>query len=186
MFSRHGECGFIFFETMIGLPLILSMVWAMTHLFIGTWSVCRALIADITMQTEVREAMQRIVGDLRNAYKARLIDNGRLEIIFYLYKGSNQKVYKTIAGSYDEDMCPVYYFLSENGKKRKVIYRQRDSDEKDHPLTGEDLLSDVDMMRFKRNLLKSRLWDIAIEAKSRVSGHSFRLQTKVYTGGAKE
>ena len=188
MFRRTAQRGFIFFELMIGLPLILMLMWAMAHLFVGTWRICRDLIADLTLQTEVQEAMQMIVSDLRVASHVEL-PNGKLQINSYLHKSSNERIYESdqIYENSDPNKLPIYYFhdsTTKNGKTYTAIYRQRSVDEKDHPITGEDIMSDVNVISFRRAQLEPRLWEIAIEAESRVSGHKIRLETKVYVGGA--
>lgn len=193
MFKRTNERGFIFFELAIGLPLIIMTLWAMVHLFAGTWKNCRDLIADLTLQNEINNAMQRIVSDLRVASHAEITSNGRLQINSYLYQ-TVDKIYESSSGyGYESDndnankKLPIYYFHSstmKGGKTYMVIYRQRDAYAKTQPLTGEDILSDVNIISFRRAKENSRLWDISIEAESRVSGHRYRLQTKVYVGGA--
>ena len=188
MFNRMCERGFIFLELAIGLPLMLMMLWAMAHLFANTWKECRNLIADFTMQLEINNAMQRIVSDLKAASSAKL-NGGRLEINSWLYQESaNPKIFESKRNAGNEEKRPIYYFHSRTTDATKdyvAIYRQRQDDAKDHPITGEDLLSDVSIRTFKHVEDNDRegLWDLEITATSRVSGHKFELRTKVYVRG---
>ena len=191
MSKSTAQRGFIFFELMIGLPLILALLWSMSHLFVGTWKTCRDLIADLTLQMEVHNAMQRIVSDLRVASHAKVTPNGRLQINSYLYKyvdGANDIIDESaVKHSNGNKWFPIFYFHAETvdaGDKYVAIYRQRADGEKNHPITGQDILSDVSVTDFKRTKEDTCLWIIEIEAQSRVSGHKFRLETKVYVGGA--
>lgn len=166
-------------ELAIGLPLIIMMLWAMSNLFAGTWKECRDLIADYTMQIEVNNAMQRIVSDLNVASHADSMSNGRLMINSYVYDYNNKMICV--------EKSPIYYFKDHTDNAATsydAIYRQRSLNAKAQPLTGMDILSDVNIIIFKRTPIDKNLWDIEIIAESRVSGHRYRLKTKVYTGGA--
>ena len=165
----------------------MALLWSMSHLFVGTWKTCRDLIADLTLQMEVHNAMQRIVSDLRVASHAESTSNGRLQINSYLYKNDAQIYESSSIYPTNDARLPIYYFHSDttkNGKTYRAIYRQRTDGEKNHPITGQDILSDVSVTDFKRTKEDTCLWIIEIEAQSRVSGHKFRLETKVYVGGA--
>ena len=182
MFTRINERGFIFAELAIGLPLIILMLWSMGHLFVGTWRTCRDLIADLTLQMEVRDAMSRIVDDMRSARHLEEYSNG-VKIDSYLISGS--EITKTVEPG-AENRLPIYYYRDQNPDGRFCIYRQRRNGAKSDPITGGDILSDVSIERFKCGKIegKARLWTVTIEAVSLISNHRFRLQTAVYAGGA--
>ena len=158
----------------------------MVHLFAVTWQTCRDLIADLTLQMEINNAMQRIVDDLRVASHAENLSNGRFQINSYLYQTSDNSILESTPGN-NASTRPIYYFKSETTEgdyTYNAIYRQRRAAEKDHPITGKDILSDVNVLSFGRVEKEPHLWEIVIEAQSRVSWHKYRLETKVYIGGA--
>ena len=166
----------------MGLPLIVLMLWSMGHLFVGTWRTCRDLIADLTLQMEVRDAMSRIVDDMRTA---RTLDwDGVLSINVY-FDGS-EEIIESVVGS-NVARRPFFYYRSTNDEGRFCIYRQRQKFAKSDPITGSDLLSDVNVTKFlpePMNDSKS-LWRVTIEAESGVSGHKFKLMTEVYAEGVR-
>lgn len=201
MCNRTIERGFIFLELAIGLPLIIMMLWAMSNLFAGTWKECRDLIADFTMQIEVNNAMQRIVSDMRNAY--RVERKGVHKIIVHNYVAQiSSKVHGSnalgVASDEDEDedqkaednqsiaelRRPVVYFSdTKKGSDLHYIYRQRKDGAKSHPITGMDILSDVDAQVYF-DVPEDNLYPVTIRAVSTISGHGYEIRTKVFLGGA--
>ena len=183
MFIRINERGFIFAELAIGLPLIILMLWSMGHLFVGTWTTCRNLIADLTLQMEVRDAMSRIVDDMRSARK--LSWDGTLTINSY-FDGNDEILEddtKVVARR------PIFYTrdweTDDDGKNRIHLYRKRQKfAANDQPLTGQDMLSKTHVMQFSCVEEKPRLWRITLKARSDVSGHEFMIKTAVYAEGA--
>lgn len=171
MFTRN-ERGFIFAEFAIGLPLIALMLWSMAHLFSSTWTTCRNLIADLTLQMEVRDAMLRIVDDMRTAQN--ISKDGGILII-------RIATAEDISGNQQ----PIFYMRDQNPDGHFCIYRQRTKiNDGNHPITGGDLLSKTNVIQFSVVEEKTRLWRVTIKARSEVSGHEFTLKTAVYAGGA--
>ena len=171
-------------EFAIGLPLLMLGLWAMGHLLSSTWTTCRHLIADFTLQMEVRDAMSRIVDDMRSAQKLREFRSG-VRIISYLDSG-NVIVTSRDGRNVPDNERPIYYFRDQNTAGRFCIYRQRQEDAKSEPLTGGDLLSNVNVDHFKCDMVEKdnpRFWIITIEATSGVSNHKFKLMTMVYAEG---
>ena len=182
-------------ELAIGLPLIIMMLWAMSNLFAGTWKECRDLIADFTMQIEVNNAMQRIVSDLNVASYADKIKRGtsgayndQLEIKNYIVSGSDIILSDK---SLPESKKPIYYgvYNPEGSDGRKSLYRQRqlvkNAQGYNHPITGDDLLSLVNIKKFDFEPQNDEQpWIITIEAESKISNHRYELRTKVFLGGA--
>ena len=181
MFTRINERGFIFAELAIGLPLIFMMLWSMGNLFSSTWTTCRSVIADFTLQMEVRDAMSRIVDDMRTAQ--HIVWDGKLEIDHYI-AGNNEIVVSRAASGVPESRRPFFYYRSQNDDGQLCIYRQRQKYAKSDPITGGDLLSKTNVIQFSVNEEKTRLWSITIKARSEINGHEFKLVTRVYAGGA--
>ncbi len=170
--------GFILAEFAIGLPLLMLGLWAMGHLLSSTWTTCRHLIADFTLQMEVRDAMSRIVEDMRAARSLEW--DGVLSIDVYYDRGG--EIIESAVGS-NTARRPIFYYRSTNDEGRFCIYRQRQKNEKSMPITGSDLLSDVEVKKFLPEPIDDRLWRVTIEAESHISEHKFKLMTMVYAEG---
>lgn len=167
---KHDECGFVFLEVLVGLPLILVLLLALNNLFANSWTKCKYMVADFILQQEMESAMDRIVADAKIAYKVEAPDQyGHLRLY--------QHVMPTFDNVKNREIGKPYYAFINN----QIYHNGAGS-----PITGGNSLSGAYVKDFQYRLINPRLLYLKIEAKSAQSEHTFTLVTKVFLRGLQE
>ena len=174
--AKVDERGFVLLELIIGLPLMLALLLAMSSIFINTLQRCKILVADFILQQEMQSAMVRIVNDVKMANKAERKNSNRLVLSHIGEEYASIKNIKPI----------VYFFEKTQQSDLRSIYRQRDIYAKSAPITGANDFSKTNVLRFEYYPQNgnSKILLLRLEAESKVSGHKFILTTKVHLQGA--
>lgn len=164
---KLNECGFVFAELAIGLPLIIILLLSLNSIFVNAWTSCKYIFADFILQQEIEFVMNRIVTDAQMAYK---IDTSNNKLRFY------QHTMPSINKIQDRAGGKPWYKL-----KNGTIYYNGETS----PITSGNYLSSVIVRKFEYYQKNDhpKLLYIKIEAESIQTNHRIILTTEVYMRG---
>ncbi len=167
---KNNECGFVFLELAVGLPLIIMLLWTMNSMFANTWQKCKFAMADFVLQQEMELVMARMVEMAKIAYKVDIKNNGS-SITFYYYEFTD----------FNGPQSNTYIYF-----QRGILLHRGVTSGLSNPITGLDMYSSTAVNKFYCRLLAPEhpnLLHITLDAKSLVSQHNFTLTTEVFMRG---
>lgn len=159
MHDREG--GFILLDFLISMPMLVLLIGTVGVLSIFVARMASSLYADMELRQEVQSAFVRVIGDASEAYSVqRSVTGGGVSFRKRsLGKGDSQTT----------------YFVSEKDRATKLVYGNARE-----PLTGDSYLAGVTITEFSWREVAPFLQEFRLTGKSRMTGHSYTLSTRVY------
>ena len=78
-----NQCGFVFIEFVIALPLLILLLYALGTLTLTTAKIAREQVQDYVLETEAQEIIDRITQDARAAYSVEIKSTENLETVIF-------------------------------------------------------------------------------------------------------
>ena len=163
--ARGSEQGFLLTDCLISLPLLAALLLAFGMMLGTALHAAFCFWADAELHQELQLAFQRIVRDAELSYDIQP-HYSRKGAVFYQYRVPDS------AGKVRSQKT-AYWLYTVKGTQ-KLVWR-----DVSQPLTGNYSLAEVEIEEFSCESVGTRLYELRLVGRSRVTGHRYALATRI-------
>ena len=197
-----NQRGFVLFEFVIALPLIIFLLYELGSLTFSTMKIAREQVADYVLETEAQEIIDRITADARTAHSVQIksseILNENFEnIIFMCENITTEQRGTNIDGEdiiyYKKVLEPRIYAIHTvnnvvNGRIYPHVYfKRKDDGYYSNPIIGDNSFGNTSVEKMKFSIDEAaKILHITLVFKNSVTEQKVKFTTAVFMPNCEE